>query len=133
MSSADNPLGAAAPFDAAQILASLGEVAYDWHVDTDVLLWGNNAAEVLLIRDPAAIATGRGYAQILEAENAQARFDAVTQSGKRDDGHGVAYQIQYGIRPDPGSETRLWVEDTGRWFAGPGGQPARARRAPRHQ
>ncbi|MGB6965689.1 MAG: diguanylate cyclase, partial [Xanthobacteraceae bacterium] len=124
MSTADNPPGA--PFDPAQILAAVGEGAYDWRIDTDIVLWGNNAAEVLLVRDPAAISTGRGYAQILDAENAQGRFDAVMQSNKRDDGHGVAYQIQYGIRPDPASETKLWVEDTGRWFAGPDGKPQRA-------
>jgi diguanylate cyclase (GGDEF)-like protein len=117
---------AAAQLDAAQILASVGEVAYDWRIDTDVLLWSANAAEVLLIGDLAAIASGRGFAQRLEAENAQARFDVVMQSDKRDEGHGVAYQIQYAIRPDRNSETRLWVEDTGRWFAGPGGKPVRA-------
>jgi hypothetical protein len=110
---------AAAQLDAAQILASVGEVAYDWRIDTDVLLWSANAAEVLLIGDLAAIASGRGFAQRLEAENAQARFDVVMQSDKRDEGYGVAYQIQYAIRPDRNSETRLWVEDTGRWFAGP--------------
>jgi diguanylate cyclase (GGDEF)-like protein len=104
----------------------VGEVAYDWRVDTDVLLWSANVADVLLVRDPSAMSTGRGYAQLLEAENAQARFDAVMQSNKRDDGHGVGYQIQYGVRPDPASETRLWVEDTGRWFAGPDGKPVHA-------
>ena len=113
-------------FDAAQILASVGEVAYDWRIDSDVLLWGTNVTDVLLVRDVATISTGRAYAQYLEAENAQARFDAVMQSEKRDDGHGVAYQIQYCVRPDPASETRLWVEDTGRWFAGADGRPARA-------
>ena len=112
--------------DAAEILSSVGEVAYDWRIDTDALRWGANAAAVLLIPDIAAVATGRAYAQVLEAESAQARFDAVTQSDKRDDGHGVAYQIQYCIRPDPASETRLWVEDTGRWFAGPDRKPVRA-------
>lgn len=112
--------------DAAQILASVGEVAYDWHLDSDVLLWSGNAKDVLLIRDIAAVSTGRGYAQLLEAENAQARFDAVMQSDKRDEGRGVSYQIQYRIRPDSGSETRLWVEDSGRWFAGRDGRPARA-------
>ena len=117
---------AAAQLDAAQILASVGEAAYDWHIDTDVLLWSANAADVLLIRDLTAIASGRGYAQRLEAENAQARFDVVMKSDKRDDGHGVAYQIQYAVRPDQNSETRLWVEDTGRWFAGPDGKPGRA-------
>ena len=81
---------------------------------------------MLLIPDIAAIATGRAYAQVLEAENAQARFDAVMHSDKRDDGRGVPYQMQYCLRPDPASDTRLWVEDTGRWFAGPDGKPARA-------
>ena len=117
---------AAAHLDAAEILASVGEVAYDWRIDSDELLWSGNAGEVLLIPDMAAASSGRAYAQFLEAENAQARFDIVTKSGKRDEGHGVAYQIQYRIRPDAASETRLWVEDTGRWFAGPDGRPARA-------
>jgi len=112
--------------DAAQILASVGEVAYDWRLDTDALLWSANAKDVLLIHDMAAVSTGRGYAQLLEAENAQARFDVVTQSDKRDDGHGVPYQIQYRIRPDPSSDTKLWVEDSGRWFTGADGRPARA-------
>jgi diguanylate cyclase (GGDEF)-like protein len=112
--------------DAAQILASVGEAAYDWQIDTDALKWSANVKDVLLIRDLAAVSSGRGYAQLLEADNAQARFDAVMQSDKRDDGHGVPYQIQYSIRPDPGSDTKLWLEDTGRWFAGRDGRPARA-------
>ncbi len=46
---------------------------------------------------------------------------------------GAAWDIEfeYGVRPDPGAETRLWVEDTGRWFAGPNGKPARAHGAVR--
>ena len=120
------PGHAAAHLDAAEILASVGEVAYDWRIDSDELLWSVNACEVLLIPDIAAASSGRAYAQLLEVENAQARFDIVAKSGKRDDGHGVAYQIQYRIRPDAASETRLWVEDTGRWFAGSDGRPARA-------
>jgi diguanylate cyclase (GGDEF)-like protein len=114
------------PLDAGQILASVGEAAYDWRIDTDALLWSANAKDVLLVPGVEAISTGRGYAQLLEAGNAQARFDAVMQSDKRDDGHGVPYQIQYGMRPDPTTETKLWVEDTGRWFAGRDGRPVRA-------
>jgi diguanylate cyclase (GGDEF)-like protein len=112
--------------DAALILRSIGEVAYEWHLPGDALWWGENAADVLLIRDRAAIASGAGFAKFLDPENALARFDVVTKSDKRDDGHGVAYQIQYCIRPDPGSDTRLWVEDNGRWFAGADGKPMRA-------
>jgi diguanylate cyclase (GGDEF)-like protein len=112
--------------DTSRILMSVGEVAYDWHIDSDELSWGTNAKDVLLIPDIGAITSGRAYAQTLDADNGQARFDVVMQSDKRDDGHGVAYQIQYGLRPDPASATRLWVEDTGRWFAGPDGKPIRA-------
>ncbi len=112
--------------DAAAILNSIGEVAYDWRIDNDALTWGDNVGVVLLIGDRAAISTGRAYAQFLEAENAQARFDVVVNSDKRDEGRGVAYQIQYCIRPEPGSDTKLWVEDIGRWFAGTDGKPARA-------
>jgi diguanylate cyclase (GGDEF)-like protein len=120
------PPGGGAHFDAAQILAAVGEAAYDWRIDSDELLWSGNAGEVLLIGDIAAVSSGRAFAQLLEAENAQARFDVVAKSDKRDDGHGVAYQIQYRLCPDPASDTKLWVEDTGRWFAGPDGRPARA-------
>jgi diguanylate cyclase (GGDEF)-like protein len=112
--------------DTGRILASVGEAAYDWQIDTDVLLWSANVEQVLLVRDLEAISSGHGYAQLLQADNRQARFDAVMQLDKRDEGYGVAYQIQYGVRPDAGWETKLWVEDTGRWFAGPNGRPARA-------
>jgi diguanylate cyclase (GGDEF)-like protein len=114
------------PFDTAQILASVGEVAYEWHIDTDVLRWSPNVEDVLLVRSAESVATGRDYAQLLEVENVQARFEAVMHSDRSDDGHGVSYQIQYSIRPDPALETKLWVEDTGRWFAGPDGRPLRA-------
>jgi len=116
----------AARLDAPEILASVGEALYSWDIESDVLVWSANAADVLLVRDLAAISTGGAYAQLLEADNARARFDAVIRSDQRDEGRGVGYRIEYGIRPDPGSETRLWVEDTGRWFASPDGKPARA-------
>jgi len=115
-----------ARLDATEILASIGEVLYRWDIASDILVWSANVGDVLLIRDPEAIRTGRAYAQFLEADNLQARFDAVVRSDQRDEGRGICYRIQYCIRPDPGSETRLWVEDTGRWFAGPDGKPAHA-------
>jgi diguanylate cyclase (GGDEF)-like protein len=115
-----------ARLDATEILASIGEVLYRWDIASDILVWSANVGDVLLIRDPEAIRTGRAYAQFLEADNLQARFDAVVRSDQRDEGRGICYRIEYCIRPDPGSETRLWVEDTGRWFAGPDGKPAHA-------
>ena len=118
--------GQSGALDVGQILASVGEVAYDWHIDTDALFWSANVKDVLLVGDPETISSGRGYAQLLEADNGQARFEAVTQSHKHDDGRGVPYQIQYGLRPERGGETKLWVEDSGRWFAGDDGRPLRA-------
>ena len=120
------PVSASASVDTAQILASVGEVAYEWLIGTDVLAWSGNVKEVLLLSEVAAVSTGQAYAQLLDADNAQARFDVITQSDKHDEGDGVLYQIQYAIRPEPGSQTRLWVEDTGRWFAGSDRRPQRA-------
>ena len=124
-----SPDSAAAPparLDPSEILASVGEALYRWDIKNDDLTWSANAAGVLLVRDIGAVGSGRGYAQLLEPDNAQAPFDAIVKSAQRDEGQGVTYRIQYAIRLDAGSETRLWVEDAGRWFAGPDGKPARA-------
>ncbi len=110
--------------DRGQILASVGEVAYEWRIDSDLLVWDGNVAEVLALADVAAIATGRSFAQLVEARSGQTRFDAVVGASSADEGAGVRYQVQYAVRADAG---RLqWIEDNGRWFAGPDGRPLRA-------
>ena len=38
------PQSPAATLDAAEILASVGEVAYDWRIDSDTLLWSATPA-----------------------------------------------------------------------------------------
>jgi diguanylate cyclase (GGDEF)-like protein len=118
--------GAATGLDAAEILASVGEAVYGWDIGSDALVWSANAAEVLQVREPASIASGRAFATLLDPDNVQARFDAVVKSDQRDEGRGVGYRLQYCMRPQGGAETALWLEDIGRWFAGPDGKPARA-------
>jgi diguanylate cyclase (GGDEF)-like protein len=44
-------------------------------------------------------------------------------SGVKDTGSGVAYQAQYAFKR---GDEKIWLEDTGRWFAGPDGKPERA-------
>src|SRR6476660_1627998 len=88
--------------------------------------WSSNVLDVLRVTDIATISTGRRYAQLLGARNVQARFDAVMQTDQRDDGRGVFFQTEYCIRLDSGSGAKLWIEDSGRWFAGPSGRPTRA-------
>ena len=124
----DSPQGdpATSEPNAAEILAAVGEALYRWDIASDELSWSANAPDVLLISDRDAISTGRAYAQLLHDGSAPARFDAVMRAEQRDDGHGVFYRVVYGLRPATGGETLLWIEDTGRWFAGADGKPARA-------
>jgi diguanylate cyclase (GGDEF)-like protein len=108
------------------IFTSVGEVPYEWHIESDTLTWGPNAATVLEVPDGSAIASGRAFAALVEQQDGQARFDAVMRSARRDEGSGVPYQVEYALRPTPNSAPLHWIEDTGRWFAGPDGQPCRA-------
>jgi diguanylate cyclase (GGDEF)-like protein len=110
--------------DAAEILKSIGDTAYEWRLGTDALVWSGHAACVLGISDPATLASGRGFAQRVEAEEGQSRHDAISHPGQGDTGDGVAYQVQYALRRDSGDT--VWLEDTGRWFAGANGKPVRA-------
>jgi diguanylate cyclase (GGDEF)-like protein len=110
--------GGAGMLDPTAIFASVGEVPYAWRIDTDALVWGRNVSEVLPIGDPAAIASGRGFAQLIDPQGAQSRADVVMRPAHRDEGSGVPYQVQYALRL-PGGSGVLWIEDSGRWFAGP--------------
>jgi diguanylate cyclase (GGDEF)-like protein len=116
---------AAQPLDIAGIVASIGDVAYRWQIDSDALSWSANACEVLNIPDIATIASGRAFARLLAADHTQSRYEAVMNSPARDGGAGVPFQVQYAIVAGPAA-TQVWVEDTGRWFAGLDGRPARA-------
>ena len=109
-----------------EIFTSTGIVPYVWWVETDELIWGANAGEALEVPDAGLIASGSAYARLVEQQDGRTRFDAVMNSGIKDDGAGVPYQVQYALRPTPDSAPLHWVEDSGRWFAGPGGAPARA-------
>jgi diguanylate cyclase (GGDEF)-like protein len=123
------PLTGASPdgmLDTAEICASVGVVPYRWQIDSDTLTWGPNATAVLGIADAAAIATGKRFAKFVETKGGQTRFDAVLGSAQRDAGAGVPYEVQYCLRPVADSEACIWLEDTGRWFAGPDKAPLHA-------
>ncbi len=111
--------------DCAQILRSAGEAAYEWQVGSDRLVWTENAAAMFGLRDDRPISSGRAYANLLDPGNSQTRFDAIFHSQEADTGTGVAYQIQYALRMGVRSP-KVWVEDTGRWFADGDGNPVSA-------
>ena len=101
-------------------------VSYHWNTTTDTLRWSANAVDVLGC-DPAAIASGRGFANLLDPDNITSRFDTIMRGQARDTGNGVSYQIEYLFRPE-GKQGGLavWLEDHGKWFAGPDGRPIEA-------
>ncbi len=77
--------------------------------------------------DVDAILTGRGFAECLSHDSESSRYEAIARASASDDGNGAPFQICYGlIHPDNPRDTTVWIEDTGRWFAGPDGRPARA-------
>ena len=83
---------AAAPFpesstlDAHAVFAAIGEVAYEWRIATDALVWGSNLHSVLAGIDPVALACGKSYARLIEPQSGASRADVVTGGGLRDDG-----------------------------------------------
>jgi diguanylate cyclase (GGDEF)-like protein len=107
------------PLDTAKILRSIGDVAYEWQLDTDVLAWSGNAGDVLGI-DPTEIDSGRAFARYVDVAGGPSRAEIIMQATRRDGGKGVPYQIQYALKR---GDEKIWIEDTGRWFAGPDGKP----------
>ncbi|MBB4200443.1 diguanylate cyclase (GGDEF)-like protein [Rhodoblastus sphagnicola] len=113
--------------DPRRILDSIGEVVYDWDLRSDAINWGPNAASVFGISNVAPIATGRAFAECLSHDSESSRYEAIARSTATDSGKGVPFQICYGlIPPDSPREATVWIEDTGRWFAGSDGRPTRA-------
>jgi diguanylate cyclase (GGDEF)-like protein len=119
-------LGTARILDPHAIFASIGEVPYYWWIDSDALAWGPNSDTVLAPLDPAALASGRSYAQLIGPQGGPTRSDVVLRSGCCDEGAGIPYQVQYALRPSAAAQEFIWIEDSGRWFAGPDGKPLHA-------
>ncbi len=114
---------AAGVVDAADILNSVGEAVYEWRLDSDALTWSGNAAAVLGIADTAAISSGKAFALYTDGTGGLCRVDAIKQASAPDGGTGIAYQAQYAFKR---GDEKIWIEDTGRWFAGADGKPQRA-------
>ncbi|MGO9008238.1 MAG: putative bifunctional diguanylate cyclase/phosphodiesterase [Beijerinckiaceae bacterium] len=116
--------------DAQAILNSIGDLTYEWDLSQDRLTYGPNAGEVLGFPDLQEISSGRAFARHVSAESASTRYEAVVATRELDTGQGVPYQIAYGLQAPRVSARAgmplMWIEDTGRWFAGPDGRAARA-------
>ncbi len=105
------------------ILAALGHATFTWEIASDALRWLDGTAAIFGTLAIPAAGTGAEFARLIEPTRS-VRLDAVLKSAERDQGGGVAYRIEYGLRADPAANV-LWIEECGRWFAGADGAPAR--------
>lgn len=110
--------------DPRSVLSSIGEVVYTWDIANDALTWGPNALEVLGTLPEACLSCGIAFAALVEPGSGPSRYDAIFGIAERDKGDGVPYRTRYAVNL---AGRRVWVEDTGRWFAGHDGKPAQAR------
>jgi diguanylate cyclase (GGDEF)-like protein len=109
---------------AASILAALGQATFGWDIATDSIVWSDNAAEIFPDIPPQTLAVGAEFAKLIEPSRA-VRAEALSQSAPARSGEGVPYRIEYGVRT-ASSAPVIWIEETGCWFSGPDGRPARA-------
>ena len=109
---------------ASSILASLGQAAFVWDLATDAIAWTDNAASVFPDISLEALVSGSEFAKLIEPVRA-IRSDALGQTTSAHGVEGVAYRIEYGVRAST-SAAVIWIEETGCWFAGADGLPARA-------
>jgi len=110
----------------AEAVEAVGEAIYCWDIESDRLSWSANAARVLGVRDETLLESGKHFASLLDRENITTRYDTVMHSADMDGGDGVAFSIEYMIRPWGRDHDKIaWLEDTGCWFAGDNGRPAR--------
>ncbi len=110
--------------EASSILGSLGQAAFLWDLTADTIAWSDNASAVFADIPAEALASGAGFARLIEPSHS-IRDEALAQSAPARGGEGVVYRIEYGVRASTSGPV-IWIEETGCWFAGADGRPVRA-------
>jgi diguanylate cyclase (GGDEF)-like protein len=106
------------------ILASLGQAAFVWDIATDTITWSDHVDAIFSDIPESALSSGAGLAALIEPNRA-IRNDTLRLSPPIHGADGTPYRIEYGLRASTSAPV-LWIEETGCWFAGPDGRPARA-------
>ena len=74
--------------------------------------WGANVLDVIKVASLEAIATGRGFAALLDSSNLTSRHDAVLNSTGTDHGGGVPYQVQYSLNASGNGTEKIGERDS---------------------
>ncbi|WP_339029672.1 bifunctional diguanylate cyclase/phosphodiesterase [Bradyrhizobium symbiodeficiens] len=109
---------------ASDILAALGQAVFAWDIGSDAIVWGDQVASVFPGIPAERLATGAEFAKLIEPAQTL-RTAALAQTSAVHGADGTPYRVEYGVRMSA-SDPVVWVEETGRWFAGPDGRPTRA-------
>jgi diguanylate cyclase (GGDEF)-like protein len=109
--------------DAAGILAAIGEAAFVWEIEHGNLIWSANAPQVLKGVPAATLGNAAEYSRLAAAGKNLSRYDVIARAVLRDQGAGVAYQLQYELNAQ---SSPIKVEEIGRGYAGRDGKPIRA-------
>jgi diguanylate cyclase (GGDEF)-like protein len=118
------PTSETSEVQASRILASLGEAVFTWDIASDAIEWGEQVGAVFPGIPHERLATGAEFARLIEPSQSIRSF-ALSQSSAVHGADGTPYRVEYGVRMSA-SESVIWIEETGRWFAGPDGRPVRA-------
>jgi diguanylate cyclase (GGDEF)-like protein len=113
----------AVPMQASTILASVGQAAFVWDIATDTLTWSDHAGAVFADLPPAALSRGAEFARLIEPD--RTIRSAALRLSPSHGADGTQYRIEYGVRARVSAPV-LWIEETGCWFPGADGKPARA-------
>ena len=109
---------------ASDILAALGQAVFAWDIASDVIVWGEQASAIFPGIPAERLATGAEFAKLIEPVQSL-RTAALAQTSAVHGADGTPYRVEYGVRMSA-SDPVVWIEETGRWFAGPDGRPVRA-------
>ena len=113
--------------DLVSILSAADETCYRWDFASDAIVWADNAPQVLGVTSPNNLTSGAAFHQLIDPEFANQRYEAIRSAASADEGSGIPYSVQYKLRPNGRRNSAvLWIEDYGRCFSGPLGQPAYA-------
>jgi diguanylate cyclase (GGDEF)-like protein len=109
------------------VMNSIGECAYEWDIDSDELHWSEGAEQLLCLNSVDQVASSRSFNGLMLPTAESSRNDAILSSKEEDEGRGVAYRLQYALSAEAlNTSSDIWVEDSGRWYAGSDGLPNRA-------
>ena len=100
------------------ILAALGQAAFEWDVASDAMAWSEQAGSIFGDIPSDSWTTGAEFARLIEPAGT-VRADALAQAVA-----GTPYRIEYGIRASSAAPV-VWIEETGCCITRHDGKPQR--------